>query len=175
MFSAVAFLVLGGVLLTLVVFFLPVFLLVLGLALVLGSPSPAVFCCSRWRTTVGAASLSGAAGVLAGGAVAVVVVVVVGVVASVVDVELVDDESPLLASGLGSAEVDVVVVVVAESAALAVVFTASGPAMPAARAESTARRIRLRAVITPAMPPLRSSRASLLRRWAERRRPGLRR
>jgi hypothetical protein len=47
--------------------------------------------------------------------------------------------------------------------------------MPAARAESTARRIRLRAVITPAMPPLRSSRASLLRRWTERRRPGLRR
>ena len=114
---------------------------------------------------------------LAGGAVAVAgVVVVVGVVASVVEVELVDDESPLLASGLGSAEVDVV----AEPAALAVVFTASaepvsGPAMPAARAESTARRIRLRAEITPAIPTLRSSRADLLRPWAGRRRPELRR
>jgi hypothetical protein len=123
----------------LVVFFLPVFLLVLGLALVLGSPSPAVFCCSRWRTTVGAASLSGAAGVLAGGAVAVVVVVVVGVVgvvASVVEVELVDDESPLLASGLGAAEVDVVVGVVEEPVVLAGMFVArappaSGPPRPA--------------------------------------------
>src|ERR1035437_239856 len=174
LFSAADFLALDGVLLTVVVFFLLGFLLVFGLALVLGSPMPAVFCCSRWCTTVGAPSTSGAAGVLAGGAVAVVVVVVAGVVvvASVVEVELVDDESPLLASGPGSAEVDVVVGVVAESAALAVVFTASaepvsGPAMPAARAESTARRIRLRAVITPAIPTLRSSRTSLLRPWAE--------
>ena len=48
-------------------------------------------------------------------AVLVVRTVVVGVVvvASVVEVELVDDESPLLASELGSAEVDVVVGVVA--------------------------------------------------------------
>src|ERR1035437_7927141 len=128
LFSAADFLALDGVLLTVVVFFLLGFLLVFGLALVLGSPMPAVFCCSRWCTTVGAPSTSGAAGVLAGGAVAVVVVVVAGVVvvASVVEVELVDDESPLLASGPGSAEVDVVVGVVAESAGLAVGVTPAG-------------------------------------------------
>src|ERR1035437_5707608 len=128
LFSAADFLALDGVLLTVVVFFLLGFLLVFGLALVLGSPMPAVFCCSRWCTTVGAPSTSGAAGVLAGGAVVVVVVVVAGavVVASVVEVELVDDESPLLASGPGSAEVDVVVGVVAESAGPAGVVTAGG-------------------------------------------------
>jgi hypothetical protein len=100
--------------------------------------------------------------VLAGGAVAVVVVVVVGVVASVVEVELVDDESPLLASGLGAAEVDVVVGVVEEPVVLAGVFVArappaSGPPRPAmvnpppARAQSTACRIRRRALISGGM------------------------
>lgn len=127
-----------------------VLLVVVWLALVLDAPVPAVSFCSRRRTTVGVASTVEAAGVLAG---AVVLVAGVVVVACVVAVEFVEDDSPVLASGLGSTEVDVVVGVVEESAVLTGWFAAStvatgGPPKPAAvnpppaSAHSTVRSIR---------------------------------
>jgi len=118
---------------------------------------PAVAFCLRWRTTLGASAATGDEGALSCGVVEVSVGVIV-----VVEVELVDDESLLLASGLGAAEVDVVVGVVEEPVVLAGVLVArappaSGPPRPAmvnpppARAQSTACRIRRRALISGGM------------------------